>query len=74
MVLDDSIEGVNIVLTKGNSITFGAGLVACKIYPDVFRGILGRPVRVETKLLGLERVASSNHSTVEAFRQFQSPI
>jgi hypothetical protein len=51
MVLDDSIEGVNIVLTKSNSITFGTGLVACKIYPDVFRGLLGRPVWVETKLL-----------------------
>src|SRR5579859_4583005 len=51
MVLDDSIEGVNIVLTKSDSITSGTGLVACKIYPDVFRGVLGRPVWVEAKLL-----------------------
>ena len=52
MVPDDSIEGVNIVLPKSNSITFGASLVARKIYPDVFRGVFGRPVRVETKLPG----------------------
>jgi hypothetical protein len=81
MVLDDSIKGVNIVLTKSDSITFGTGLVACKIYPDAFGGVLGRAVwgrdevaAPKSKIsLGryLERVASSDHSTMEAFRQFQ---